>query len=312
MTTCLFTHPACIEHDPSPAHPESPERLRRVLQVLDAPDFEALARREAPRATTAQIAAMHPESQIDRIFSKLPQSGYAQIDRDTIASPGSGEAALRAAGALVAAVDAVMEKQTDNAFCAVRPPGHHAEAEQSMGFCLFNNVAIGAAHARSAHGVGRIAVMDFDVHHGNGTQAMFWDEPDMLYASTHQSPLYPGTGSASERGATGNIVNVPLPPGAGSEDFRTAMSATILPAIRKFEPELLFISAGFDAHLRDPLAQLQFTTDDYIWATEKLCDIADNCCGGRVISTLEGGYDLDALGESVAAHVQVLMARSGG
>jgi acetoin utilization deacetylase AcuC-like enzyme len=168
MTTCLFTHPACIEHDPSPSHPESPERLRRVLQVLEAPDFEALARREAPRATTAQIAAMHPESQIDRIFSKLPQSGYAQIDRDTIASPGSGEAALRAAGALVAAVDAVMEKQIDNAFCAVRPPGHHAEAEQSMGFCLFNNVAIGAAHARAAHGVGRIAVMDFDVHHGNG------------------------------------------------------------------------------------------------------------------------------------------------
>lgn len=309
MTTCLFSHPACIEHDPSPSHPESPERLRRVLQVLEAPEFEALERCEAPQATTAQIALMHPESQINRIFSKIPQSGYAQIDADTIASPGSGEAALRAAGALVAAVDAVMAGAADNAFCAVRPPGHHAEAQQSMGFCLFNNIAIGAAHARTAHGLGRIAVMDFDVHHGNGTQAMFWDEPDMLYASTHQSPLYPGTGSATERGASGNIINAPLPPGAGSEAFRAAMNATILPAIRRFEPEFLFISAGFDAHLRDPLAQLQFTTEDYRWATEKLCEIAEDCCDGRVVSTLEGGYDLDALGDSVAAHVQALMVR---
>ena len=312
MTTYLFTHPACIEHDPSPSHPESPERLRRVLQVLGAPEFGALERREAPRASRAQIAAMHPERQIDRIFSKLPQSGYAQIDRDTIASPGSGEAALRAAGALVAAVDTVMAGEAHNAFCAVRPPGHHAEAEQSMGFCLFNNVAIGAAHARGVHGLRRIAVMDFDVHHGNGTQAMFWDEPDMLYTSTHQSPLYPGSGAATERGATGNIVNAPLPPGAGSEAFRAVMSAVILPAIRKFAPEFLFISAGFDAHLRDPLAQLQFTTDDYAWATEKLCDLADGCCAGRVVSTLEGGYDLTALGESAAAHVRALMARSGG
>ncbi|MCZ6837642.1 MAG: histone deacetylase family protein [Alphaproteobacteria bacterium] len=309
MTTFLFSHPACIEHDPSPNHPESPERLRRVLQVLEAPEFEALERREAPQATTAQIALMHPESQINRIFSKIPQSGYAQIDADTIASPGSGEAALRAAGALVAAVDAVMAGEADNAFCAVRPPGHHAEAQQSMGFCLFNNIAIGAAHARTAHGLGRIAVMDFDVHHGNGTQAMFWDEPDMLYTSTHQSPLYPGTGSATERGASGNIINAPLPPGAGSEAFRAAMGATILPAIRRFEPEFLFISAGFDAHLRDPLAQLQFTTEDYRWATETLCEIADGCCDGRVVSTLEGGYDLDALGDSVAAHVQALMVR---
>ena len=309
MSTALFTHPACFGHDPSPGHPESPARLRRVLQTLDAPEFETLLRREAPRATTAQIAAMHPARQIDRIFAKIPQSGYAQVDRDTIASPGSGEAALRAAGALVAAVDAVMAGEADNAFCAVRPPGHHAEAEQSMGFCLFNNVAIGAAHARNAHGLGRIAVMDFDVHHGNGTQAMFWDEPDMLYASTHQMPLYPGSGSATERGASGNIVNVPLPPGAGSETFREAMSAVILPAIRKFAPEFLFISAGFDAHLRDPLAQLRFTTDDYRWATEKLCELADGCCAGRVVSTLEGGYDLDALGDAVAVHVRALMAR---
>lgn len=312
MTTYLFTHPACLEHDTSPGHPESQDRLRRVLQVLESPEFEDLDRREAGEATTAQIAAMHTGGHIERIFAAIPQSGYAQVDADTIASPGSGEAASRAAGALVDAVDAVMAGVATNAFCAVRPPGHHAEADKSMGFCLFNNVAIGAAHARAAHGLGRIAVMDFDVHHGNGTQAMFWDEPDMLYASTHQSPLYPGTGALTERGASGNIVNVPLPPGAGSEAFREAMSAVILPAIRKFAPEILFISAGFDAHQRDPLAQLQFTNDDYRWATEKLCDLADGCCQGRVVSTLEGGYDLAALGEAVAVHVQALLARSGG
>jgi acetoin utilization deacetylase AcuC-like enzyme len=312
MTTCLFTHPACLDHDPSPEHPESPARLQRILQVLAAPEFAGLQRRGAPPATTAQIAAMHPERYIDRIFSKIPETGYARTDADTIVSPGSGAAALRAAGALVGAVDAVMAGDCGNAFCAVRPPGHHAEAEQSMGFCLFNNVAIGAAHARNAHGLGRVAVMDFDVHHGNGTQAMFWDEPDMFYASTHQSPLYPGTGAPTERGATGNIVNAPLPPGAGSEAFQAAMSAIILPALRAFEPEFLFISAGFDAHQRDPLAQLEFTTDDYRWATEKLCDIADGSCAGRVVSTLEGGYDLSALGDSVAVHVQTLMTRSAG
>ncbi len=310
MTTCLFTHPACIDHDPSPSHPESPARLERILQVLDTPEFTELERREAPPATTEQIAAMHPERYIDQIFSAIPEEGYARLDADTIVSPGSGAAALRAAGALVAAVDAVMAGQCGNAFCAVRPPGHHAEAERSMGFCLFNNVAIGAAHARDAYGLGRVAVMDFDVHHGNGTQAMFWDEPEMFYASTHQSPLYPGSGSPTERGASGNIVNAPLPPGAGSEAFQAAMNAIILPAIRAFEPEFLFISAGFDAHVRDPLANLEFTTDDYRWATDKLCDVADGMCAGRVVSTLEGGYDLDALGESVAAHVQALMARS--
>ncbi len=309
MSTYLITHPVCIDHDPSPNHPESPERLRRVLRVLDAPEFSALQRREAPPATTEQIAAMHTERHIDRVFAAVPETGYARIDADTIVSPASGAAALRAAGALVGAVDAVMAGQADNAFCAVRPPGHHAEAERAMGFCLFNNVAIGAAHARALHGLRRVAVMDFDVHHGNGTQAMFWDEADMLYASTHQSPFYPGTGSATERGATGNIINAPLPSGAGSEAFRAAMNDTILPAIRNFEPEFLFISAGFDAHLRDPLAQLQFTTDDYRWATEKLCEIADGCCNGRVVSTLEGGYDLDALGDSVEAHVLALMAR---
>ncbi len=312
MTTCLFTHPACIDHDPSPSHPESPARLERILQVLDTPEFTELERREAPPATTEQIAAMHPERYIDQIFSAIPEEGYARLDADTIVSPGSGAAALRAAGALVAAVDAVMAGQCGNAFCAVRPPGHHAEAERSMGFCLFNNVAIGAAHARDAYGLGRVAVMDFDVHHGNGTQAMFWDEPEMFYASTHQSPLYPGSGSPTERGASGNIVNAPLPPGAGSEAFQAAMNAIILPAIRAFEPDFLFISAGFDAHVRDPLANLEFTTDDYRWATDKLCDVADGMCAGRVVSTLEGGYDLDALGESVAAHVQALMARSAG
>ncbi len=309
MTTHLFTHPACIEHDPSPRHPESPDRLRQILKVLGTPEFDALVWREAGQATREQIAAMHPQDHIERVLAAIPQSGYAQIDPDTIVSPGSGEAALRAAGALVDAVDAVMADEATNAFCAVRPPGHHAEAERTMGFCLFNNVAIGAAHARDAHGLRRIAVMDFDVHHGNGTQALFWDEPDMLYASTHQMPLYPGTGATKERGSSGNIFNAPLAPGAGSEVFRASMQAIVLPAIRQFEPELLFISAGFDAHSRDPLAELKFTTDDYVWATQQLCDIAKNSCAGRVVSALEGGYDLSALGESVAAHVRTLMAQ---
>jgi len=308
MTTLLFSHPACLEHDPSPGHPESPARLRRILQTLESAEFAALERREAPRATVEQIATMHPQRHVERVLAAIPQSGYARLDMDTVASPGSGEAALRAAGALVAAVDAVMAGQAGNAFCAVRPPGHHAEAERPMGFCLFNNIAIGAAHAQIAHARARVAVMDFDVHHGNGTQALFWDHPDRLYTSTHQSPLYPGSGAASERGASGNVVNVPLPPGAGSEAFRAALSDAILPAIRRFAPDFLFISAGFDGHLRDPLAQLRLTTEDFAWATEKLCELADGCCDGRVVSTLEGGYDLDALADSVAAHVKVLMA----
>jgi acetoin utilization deacetylase AcuC-like enzyme len=228
------------------------------------------------------------------------------LDPDTIISPGSGEAALRAAGALVAAVDAVVAGEARNAFCAVRPPGHHAEAARAMGFCLFNNVAVGAEQARKVHGMARVAVVDFDVHHGNGTQHMFEEDADLFYASTHQSPLYPGTGDAEETGV-GNIVNVPLTPMSGSREFRSAMSGIVLPALARFRPDLVMISAGFDAHADDPLASLRFLEADYEWATRQLMAVADEFCGGRVVSTLEGGYDLEALAASAAAHVRALM-----
>lgn len=307
MSTRCYFHPVCVEHEPGSQHPESPERLRRVSEVLAADDFAALERHTPPEATRDQIARVHPMGYVARVFDLIPETGYARIDADTIVSSKSGEAALRAAGALVDAVDAVMSEASENAFCAIRPPGHHAEAERGMGFCLFNNVAIGAEHARAAHGAERIVVMDFDVHHGNGTQAMFWNEPDLFYASTHQWPLYPGTGDKSETGAHGNIVNAPLWAGAGSDDFRTAMREVILPAMENFGPDLIMISAGFDAHIRDPLAQLELETEDFIWATDEIRKIADKKCGGRLISTLEGGYDIQALGDSAAAHVRTLM-----
>jgi len=307
MTTLLYTHPACLEHDPGQHHPESPARLRAVLQALDAPDFAGLERREAPEATVDDVARVHPRRFAERLLAAVPQSGYVGIDADTIMSPASGRAALRAAGAVVAAVDAVMAGEADNAFCAVRPPGHHAEPGRAMGFCLFNNAAIGALRAREVHGLTRIAVVDFDVHHGNGTQACFWEDPSLLYASTHQSPLYPGTGARSETGV-GNIVNVPLPPMSGAREFRLGVSRDIVPALDAFRPELLVISAGFDAHKSDPLAQLSLDEADYTWVTEQLLEIARRHSGGRVVSTLEGGYDLAALGASAAAHVKVLMS----
>ncbi len=307
MTTLLYTHPACLEHDPGRHHPESPSRLRAVLDALDGPDFARLERREAPEAALDDIARVHPRRFVERLLAAAPESGHAAIDADTILSPGSGRAALRAAGAVVAAVDAVVAGEADNAFCAVRPPGHHAEPGRAMGFCLFNNVAIGALRAREAHGIGRVAVVDFDVHHGNGTQACFWDDDSLFYASTHQFPLYPGTGAASETGV-GNIVNVPLRPMAGSREFRLGVARQILPALDSFRPELLLISAGFDAHKSDPLAQLMLDETDYTWVTEQLLDVARRHAGGRVVSTLEGGYDLAGLGASAAAHVAVLMA----
>jgi acetoin utilization deacetylase AcuC-like enzyme len=307
MSTLLFTHPACFEHDPGEFHPESPARLRAVLAALDAPEFAGLARREAPEADPADIARVHPGDFVAAMLGAVPADGYAGIDADTVLSPGSGRAALRAAGAAVAAVDAVISGEASNAFCAVRPPGHHAEPDRAMGFCLFNNVAIGAARARAAHGLARVAVIDFDVHHGNGTQAAFERDRSLFYASTHQSPLYPGTGARSERGV-GNIVNVPLPPMSGSAEFRRGVEASILPALDAFAPELVMISAGFDAHRRDPLAQLMLVEDDYGWVTERLLECAKRHAGGRVVSTLEGGYDLPALGASAAAHVRALMA----
>jgi acetoin utilization deacetylase AcuC-like enzyme len=307
MTTLLLTHDACLAHDPGPHHPESPARLKAVLAALAEPAFAKLVRREAPKASIEQIALVHPGDFAKRLLAAVPQQGYAAIDADTVLSPGSGEAALRAAGACIAAVDAVMKGEAQNAFCAVRPPGHHAEPQHAMGFCLFNNVAIAAMHARRMHKIERVAVIDFDVHHGNGTQAAFEQDGTLFYASTHQMPLYPGTGAASERGV-GNIVNAPLRPMSGSEQFREAFSTVILPALEAFGPEFVIISAGFDAHRADPLAQLMLVEADYAWATERLVEVAKNHAQGRIVSSLEGGYDLDALAESAAAHVAALMA----
>jgi acetoin utilization deacetylase AcuC-like enzyme len=307
MTTALITHPACLRHEPPPGHPERPARLESVLTALQAEEFRPLLRREAPQASLDAIARVHDRDYVDEVLSAIPESGVVYFDADTSASPGSREAILRAAGALVEAVDVVMEGEAGNAFCAVRPPGHHALPGRAMGFCLFNNVAVGAAHARAVHGLDRVAVVDFDVHHGNGTEAMFFSDPALFYASTHQWPLYPGTGRPGEARPE-HIVDLPLLPGAGGAEFRRAFGETLLPALNRFEPEMIFISAGFDAHQDDPLGQMRLIEDDYFWATEALCALAARACAGRVVSTLEGGYDLEALARSVGAHVRALMA----
>ena len=307
MTTLLYTHPSCLAHDPGDHHPEAPARLRAVLAALSGPQYARLERREAPEAALDDVLRVHSRRQVERLLDAVPKSGHVAIDADTVLSSASGTAALHAAGAVSAAVDAVVAKEADNAFCAVRPPGHHAEPDRAMGFCLFNNAAIGALRAREVHGLDRVAVVDFDVHHGNGTQAAFEADDNLFYASTHQSPLYPGTGSASETGV-GNIVNVPLRPMSGSGPFRLAMTGRILPALEEFRPDLLLISAGFDAHRSDPLAQLMLDEADYVWVTEKLLEVANRHADGRVVSTLEGGYDLTALAASAAAHVRVLMS----
>ena len=307
MTTILFTSESCLGHDTAPGHPERPERLRAVLDALGAEEFATLNRREAPLATTDELERVHPRAYVEQVLAAFPEAGYVRFDPDTIVSPGSREATLRAAGAVRAAVDAVMAGEGANAFCAVRPPGHHAEPYRAMGFCLFNNVAVGALHALEAHGLSRIAVVDFDVHHGNGTQAAFEADARLFFGSTHQMPLYPGTGSRNERGV-GNIVNAPLPPGAAGPDFRHAMTERILPALEEFRPDFLLISAGFDAHTADPLANLHLVAEDFEWITAKLVELAGRHCGGRIVSTLEGGYDLEALASSTAAHVRTLMA----
>lgn len=308
MTTALYTHPACLLHETPPGHPESPARLRAVLAALDTPMFAGLVRREAPRASVEAIGRVHPRTQIEHILGHVPTKGLYRLDGDTSLSPGSGEAALRATGALCAAVDAVMAGEIGNAFCAVRPPGHHAEPSQAMGFCLFNNVAVGALHARAAHGMQRVAVVDFDVHHGNGTQVMFENDANLFFASTHQWPLYPGTGLPQERGVADNILNLPLPPRSGGDAFRAALSESILPALDSFAPDFVFISAGFDAHRDDPLAELALDESDFAFATSAIAEIARRRAKGRLVSTLEGGYDLAALGRSAAAHVAALMA----
>jgi len=308
LVTALITHPACLEHDTGPYHPECPERLEAVLAALEGPAFASLLRVAAPEATAEQLERVHPAEYVSAILAIRPESGdRVQLDADTVMSAGSAEAALRAAGAAVLAVDMVMENLALAAFAAVRPPGHHAEPARPMGFCLFNNAAVAALHARAQWGVQRVAVVDFDVHHGNGTQAMFATDPDLFYASSHQSPCYPGTGDAWERGVANNVVNTPLRPGEGSAAFRTAWKETILPELDRFAPGLLIVSAGFDAHKADPLAQLRLETADFAWITAELVQIAERHCGGRVVSVLEGGYDLDALAASAAEHVRGLM-----
>ena len=308
MTTQLYVHPSYLDHRTGPHHPERPERLEAIQQVLAHDMFDALIRVEAPRADDRLLTLMHPKGQVDRVLASEPVQGLVHLDPDTVMSPGSGDAALHATGAVCAAVDAVIEGAADNAFCAVRPPGHHAEAGQAMGFCLFNSVAIGAEHARQAHGIARAAVVDFDVHHGNGTQALFWDREGLFYGSTHQYPHYPGTGAVEDTGAFSNIVNAPLAAHTGSEAFRAAMKRRILPALDAFKPEIILISAGFDAHQQDPLANLNLIEEDFAWATDQLVAMADLHAGGRLVSSLEGGYDLDALAASTATHVIRLMA----
>ena len=307
MTTLLYTHRACLDHDPGPGHPECPARIEAVWAALDAPEFAGLIRREAPRADFAMLGRVHPRSYVERTLAAVPQRGYEALDGDTIISPGSAEAALRAAGSVTAAVDAVVAGEAKNAFCAVRPPGHHAEPSTAMGFCLFNNAVVGALHARAVHGLRRVAVVDFDVHHGNGSQAVAEQDADLFYASTHQAPLYPGTGFARETGL-GNIVNRPLRAGAGGAEFRTAFGEWIMPALGQFAPDMIIVSAGFDAHRDDPLANLNLVESDFVWVTEQLLGFAERYCGGRLVSTLEGGYDLAALAASTSAHVGALMA----
>jgi acetoin utilization deacetylase AcuC-like enzyme len=311
MTTALITHAACLEHDPGPYHPECPDRLRAVLKALDAPEFAALVREEAPQATKEQLVRVHPARIIDAILAIRPEDGdTVNIDADTVMSMGSAEAALRAAGGAVHAVDMVMTGQVLTAFAAVRPPGHHAEPSRPMGFCLFNNAAVAAQHARAVHKAGRVAVLDFDVHHGNGTQALFSEIPELFYASTHQAPFYPGTGDAWERGIANNVVNMPLRAREGSDAFRHAWTSTIIPELNSFRPDLLIISAGFDAHREDPLASIRLENDDYAWITDALLEVARTHCGGRVVSVLEGGYDLETLSICSAIHVRGLMAQT--
>ena len=307
MSTLLITHPACLNHLTPPGHPERPDRLRAIEQALEDERFQALARVEAPRAPLETIALVHPMEYIEAIQEASPAQGLLQLDADTSMSPGSFEAALRCVGGGMQAVDEVMNQKAANAFVATRPPGHHAETARPMGFCLFNNVAIAARYAQTRYGVERAAIVDFDVHHGNGSQDIFWADKTVMYCSTHEMPLYPGTGATSERGDFDTIVNAPLRAGDGGDQFREAVETVILPRLRDFKPDIVVISAGFDAHTRDPLANLNLMEADFTWVTQKLMEIAERSAQGRIVSMLEGGYDLQGLARSAAAHVSALM-----
>jgi acetoin utilization deacetylase AcuC-like enzyme len=310
MATLLITHPAFLNHDTGYGHPERPDRMRAIDKVLAHDVFRGLVREEAPLREDVEerILAAHPVAYLEKIreVATGPIDGTRHIDADTVISGGSWEAALRAVGAGLNAVDAVMSGRVANAFCQVRPPGHHAEADRAMGFCLFSNAAIAGLYARAKHGAERVAVVDFDVHHGNGTQDIFWSDKDLFYGSTHQMPLFPGTGALQETGV-GNIFNAPLRAGDGGERFREAYESRILPSLHNFAPDIVVVSAGFDAHRADPLANLELVEADFMWATEKLADMAKRHANGRVVSMLEGGYDLTALARSVGVHVKTLM-----
>jgi len=306
MTTILYEHPVFLEHHVPPGHPERPDRLRALNAALEHENFSALVRREAPTANEDAVTLAHPESFLFEVMRMMPEEGMRQIESDTHASPESLKAALTGIGGAMAGVDDVFAGKADNVFVASRPPGHHAERDRVMGFCLFNNAAIAARHAQKVHGVERVAIIDFDVHHGNGTQDIFQSDPSVLYCSTHQMPLYPGTGAKNETGV-GNIVNAPLNPDDGSNAFREAVRSRVLPALNYFRPDLVIISAGFDAHHRDPLAQINLTGDDFDWVTGQLMGVAERYASNRVVSILEGGYDLEGLAESAGLHICRLM-----
>lgn len=306
MTTLFLTDAAAMQHVTPPGHPERVDRLNAILDALRAPAFAPLLRRTAPPADPVEAKRCHSAAYVQGVQDAEPTEGWAQLDPDTWVTSGSWEAAMRAIGGAEAAVDAVLSGEVANAFVAMRPPGHHAERDRSMGFCLFGNVAIAARYALDHHGLARVAVLDFDVHHGNGTQDLLWNEPRALFVSSQQYPLWPGTGAATETGAHGQVLNLPLAPGSGTDAMRKAWT-NALGRVRAFGPELILVSAGFDAHRDDPLAGLDWTEADYDWITRAICRVAADCCGGRVVSLLEGGYDLDALAASVATHLGVLM-----
>jgi len=303
----LLTHPASYGHEMGPGHPERPDRIRVIERALEVEAFQTLAREQAPRVSRSALLRVHPEAYIAAIEQAAPSEGFTRLDADTSMSPGTLDAAMHAAGGATFAVDEVMSGRVANAFVATRPPGHHAERSTPMGFCFFNNAAVAARHAQAAHGAERVAIIDFDLHHGNGTQDIFWNDASVMYGSTHEMPLYPGTGALDERGEHGQIVNAPLRAGDGGDAFREALDTAILPRLEAFGPDLVIISAGFDAHRLDPLGGLNLVEADYSWVTRRLMAIAQKSCNGRVVSLLEGGYDLIGLSRSAAAHVAALM-----
>jgi len=307
VSTLLLHHTSYLDHLTPSGHPERPDRIRAIDRILEHENFQPLERDVAPMGSVSDIARVHPMAYVDQLHVLSPEEGLARVDADTTMSPGTWEAALRGVGGACRAVDEVVAKKVSNAFSASRPPGHHAERDRAMGFCFFNNAAVAARYAQHVHGMDRVAIIDFDVHHGNGTQDIFWADPTVMYCSTHQMPLYPGSGAADETGEANTIVNVPLPPGANGTVFKEAMEVAIVPRLESFSPDLVIISAGFDAHHRDPLGGLNFTEGDFAWATRQLMNVADRCSDGRLVSVLEGGYDLEGLARSTAAHVMTLM-----